>query len=221
MGCASLFQFSERSGASEDQPAVIGILAISRADDLLQLAEELSKLRAPNHRQVDLSRAVSTAYYSLFHLLISEATLNWREEGLRPILGRIFEHGKMKSACDAKISELNFYFEGNPSRGREQVVSIHLHWVATTFVQSQQQRNDADYNTAKEWTDTEVATLIASVAQAFKSWRIIHEEIVAQALLVSMLGGKERKEALAATGKKKKRKNPIPPIPTNESLPPP
>jgi uncharacterized protein (UPF0332 family) len=149
---------------------------MSRADDLLQLAEELSNLHAPNHRQVDLSRAVSTAYYALFHLLISEATANWREEGLRPILGRIFEHGKMKSACEAKISELNSYFEGKPVRSREQAVSTHLHWVANIFVQSQQQRNDADYNAAKEWTDTEVATLIASVGQAFKSWRIIHEE---------------------------------------------
>lgn len=62
---------------------------MSRDDDLLQLAEELSKLHAPNHRQVDLSRAVSTAYYALFHLLISEATVNWRRESLRPILGRI------------------------------------------------------------------------------------------------------------------------------------
>jgi uncharacterized protein (UPF0332 family) len=188
---------------------------------LLQLAEDLSSLRAPNHRQVDLSRAVSSAYYGLFHLLISEATANWREEALRPVLGRIFEHGNMKKACEAKVSELKSYFEGNPPYSREQVVSIHLHWVANTFVQSQQQRNDADYNTAKEWTDTEVATLIASVAQAFKSWRVIRRELAAQTLLVSMLGGKERKEAQPATNKKKKNKNPIPPIPTDELLPPP
>jgi hypothetical protein len=192
---------------------------MSREDDLLQLAEELSNLHAPNHRQVDLSRAVSTAYYALFHLVISAATSNWSEEALRPILGRIFEHGKMKSACEARISELNSYFEGNPSVSREQVVSIHLHWVANTFVQSQQQRNDADYNTAKVWTDTEVAALIASVSQAFKSWRIICREPAAQALLVSMLGGRERKEAQPPQGKKKKKKNPIPPIPTTESLP--
>jgi uncharacterized protein (UPF0332 family) len=193
---------------------------MSRADDLLQLAEDLSNLSAPNHRQVDLSRAVSSAYYALFHLLISEATANWREEALRPTLGRIFEHGKMKSACEAKISELNSYFEGNPPQSREQVVSVHLHWVANTFVQSQQQRNDADYNIAKEWTDTEVATLITFVAQAFKSWRIIRGELAAQALLVSMLGGKERKEAQPATGKKKRKKHPIPAIPSDESLPP-
>lgn len=193
---------------------------MSRADDLLRLAEELSNLHAPHHRQVDLSRAVSTGYYALFHLLISEATANWAHEPLRHTLGRIFEHGKMKSACEARISELNSYFESNPPAGREQVVSIHLHWIANTFVQTQQQRNDADYNTAKEWTDTEVASLIASVAQAFKSWRIIRSELAAQSLLVSMLGGKERKEPQLANGKKKRKKNPIPPIPADDALPP-
>lgn len=191
---------------------------MSRAEDLLQLAEELSILHAPGHRQAHLSRAVSTAYYALFHLLISDATGNWREAGVRPMLGRIFEHGKMKSACEAKISELNSYFEGNPSYGRDQVVGIHLYWIANTFVQLQQHRNDADYNPAKEWTSTEVATLIASVAQAFQSWKIIREEFAAQAMLVSMLGGRERKEALAVMGKKRK-KNAIPPIPTEQTLP--
>ena len=49
-------------------------------------------------RQAGLRRAVSTAYYSLFHLLISEATSNWSRAEQRPALGRIFEHGKMKNA---------------------------------------------------------------------------------------------------------------------------
>jgi hypothetical protein len=45
-------------------------------------------------------------------------------------------------------------------------------------------------------------------------------ELAAQALLVSLLGGKERKEAQSATSKKRRKKNPIPPIPTDELLPP-
>src|SRR5580658_1282452 len=186
---------------------------MSRADDLLQLAEELSNLHAPNHRQVDLSRAVSTAYYALFHLLISEATANWHVAVLRDSLGRIFEHGKMKSACENQVSELNAYSDSNPPPSREQVVSIHLHWVANTFVQSQQQRNDADYNAAKQWTDTEVAAQVASVDQAFRSWRIIRGELAAQMLLISMLGGMERRKTRSPKGKKKKKKNPIPAIP--------
>ena len=125
----------------------------------------------------------------------------------------------MKSACETRVSELNTYFDSNPPPSREQVVSIHLHWVANTFVQSQQQRNDADYNTSKRWTDTEVATQIASVAQAFRSWRIIRGGLAAQTLLVSMLGGKERRETQVQKATKKK-KYPIPPIPVGSSLPP-
>lgn len=44
-------------------------------DDLLTQAGELLHKNEPN--QADLRRAVSTAYYALFHLLISETTLNW------------------------------------------------------------------------------------------------------------------------------------------------
>jgi hypothetical protein len=68
------------------------------ADDLLELAKHLANLEPVNPRQACLRRTVSTAYYALFHLLISEATLNWGRPELRSELGRVFGHGKMKSA---------------------------------------------------------------------------------------------------------------------------
>ena len=48
------------------------------ADDLLDLSKQLANLEPENPRQASLRRAVSTAYYALFHLLISEATRNWK-----------------------------------------------------------------------------------------------------------------------------------------------
>ena len=53
------------------------------ANDLLELAQHLAKLDSENPRQACLRRAVSTAYYALFHLLIAEATSNWRHTELR------------------------------------------------------------------------------------------------------------------------------------------
>jgi hypothetical protein len=44
------------------------------ADDLFELAKHLANLEPVNPRQASLRRAVSTAFYALFHLLISEAT---------------------------------------------------------------------------------------------------------------------------------------------------
>lgn len=45
---------------------------------------------------------------------------------------------------------------------------------------------------AKEWTQVEVATQIASVDEAFRAWNQIRDEAIAQAYLVSLLGSRGR-----------------------------
>src|SRR5712692_9344329 len=146
-------------------------------DDLLELAQHLADLHPTQKpHQASLRRAVSTAYYALFHLLISEATANWARPELRAILGRCFDHGPMKTASETKVSQINAAFKDNPPEGREKTVAIHLRTVANAFIQAQQRRNDPDYNMAKEWTPVEVDTQIASVNEAFKTWNIIRDE---------------------------------------------
>ena len=156
------------------------------ADDLLDLAKVLAKMEPAN--QATLRRAVSTAYYALFHLLISAASLNWARIELRSALSRIFEHGKMKNASKRAVDDLNAYFKGHPADTPERSVNGNLLTIANTFIQAQQRRNDADYDTSKEWTRVDVSTQIASVSAAFDSWNIIRDEPVAQAYLVSLLG---------------------------------
>jgi hypothetical protein len=58
----------------------------------------------------------------------------------------------------------------------------------------QQERNYADYDTGKEWTQTDVVNRIDAVSAAFESWKAIREEPVAQAYLVSLLGKQPRSE---------------------------
>ena len=161
------------------------------ADDLLEQALHLANRERKGPRQASLRRAVSTAYYALFHLLISEATLNWKRAEYRDALARVFEHGKMKSACRKKIGELTVYFKTNPRAGSELTVAQHLHRVAQTFVEAQQNRHVADYDNSRVWARTAVLAEIESVANAFKSWHAIRNESVAQAFLVSLFGGKE------------------------------
>jgi len=162
------------------------------ADDLLELAQHLASLEPANPRQACLRRAVSTAYYSLFHLLISEATSNWGRAELRPELGRVFEHGKMKNASVGKRAELDAHFRRIPPASPELAVFKHLHTVAHTFIQLQQRREEADYDTGKEWTQMDVLTQIDAVGAAFESWNLIREEPIAQAYLVSLLGKRSR-----------------------------
>jgi hypothetical protein len=67
-------------------------------DDLLRLADYL--IRRDGATQADFRRAVSTAYYALFHLLVSETTLNWTRDSSRNALGRMFDHNMMKRVSD-------------------------------------------------------------------------------------------------------------------------
>ncbi len=165
------------------------------ADELLELAQDIANLHPDQAHQSSLRRAVSTAYYALFHLLIAEATANWSREELRGTLARVFDHGPMKQAADVKVSELNSYFQGKPPEGQERAVAYHLYNLADVFAQAQYHRNEADYNTARQWELTEVLLHIDGIADAFKSWKIIREESVAQAYLVSMLPSKERRQS--------------------------
>jgi hypothetical protein len=160
-------------------------------DDLLELARHLADLHTESPHQASLRRAVSTAYYALFHLLISEATVNWARPELRAKLGRCFDHGPMKNASKITVSQINRDIKRNSFAGSEKTVALHLRTVANAFIQAQQRRNDADYKMDKEWKPIEVAANIASVTEAFETWVIIREEPAAQAYLVSLLGTRE------------------------------
>lgn len=155
---------------------------------LLEQAKHLAKREKTRPRQASLRRAVSTAYYPLFHLLIHEATLNWKRVEQRALLARFFEHGKMKSASDKQRAEINTYLRTSPSPCPEFECAKHLHRVADTFFVAQQQRQRADYDNTVAWTRTEVLALIDRVDAAFRSWHEIREESTAQAYLVSLLG---------------------------------
>lgn len=161
------------------------------ADDLLEQAQHLANRERKAPKQASLRRAVSTAYYALFHLLIAEAALNWKRIEFRDALARVFEHGKMKAACRKKMGELTAYYKTNPRASAELTVAQHLHTVSQTFVEAQQNRHAADYDNSRVWARTAVLAEIESVVNAFQSWHAIRNESVAQAFLVSLFGGKD------------------------------
>jgi hypothetical protein len=131
------------------------------AHDLREQAHHLANREKKRPRQASLRRAVSTAYYALFHLLISEATRNWKRVDQRPLLARLFEHGKMKAASDKQRADCDRFMNSNPrpSPGPQLDCMQHLFRVAHTFFQAQQQRHTADYDNSTQWTRTEALTL--------------------------------------------------------------
>jgi hypothetical protein len=89
----------------------------------------LSELNLPDEpKQVDLRRAVSAAYYGLFHLLTTEAAENWKHEDQRARFARMFDHGRMK-ACSSRVSSRHL-----PVDPAEVPIAIELRLVADSFV---------------------------------------------------------------------------------------
>ena len=148
------------------------------ADDLLEQAYHLANLESDEPKQASLRRAVSTAYYALFHLLIDEAVGNWGVTRQRSILARTFDHGKMKGICEEHVK--GFYSSGQPPEG------VRLKNVAHTFVQLQEKRHTADYDNAVVWSRTNVMAAIDMVSAAFSDWRDIRTDDTAQDYLLQL-----------------------------------
>ena len=148
------------------------------ADDLLEQAHHLATREEGEPKQASLRRAVSTAYYALFHLLIDEAVSQWSVERQRSILARTFDHGKMKSICEDHLK--SFYSSGQLSSG------VQLKNVAQTFVQLQEQRHTADYDNAFIWSKTNAIGAIDTVSRAFGDWRAIRDQDAAQDYLLQL-----------------------------------
>ena len=73
-------------------------------DDLFAQAETLARLDARRPKQANLRRAISSAYYGVFHYLVQEACCvligaTHAQSPYRYVIGRAFTHTTMKQAC--------------------------------------------------------------------------------------------------------------------------
>lgn len=149
--------------------------AISPTDLLVQ-ARHLAEKEPVDPRQASLRRAASTAYYALFHLLVTEAAraLAPRKTGPLPqLLGRAFVHEEMAQACrtfsggGALPGVVAVFYPGGVT------IPGELQRVAEAFVVLQKARHDADYGTHKVWTRTEAITEVERAEEAFRDWDVI------------------------------------------------
>lgn len=145
-------------------------------DDLLEQAYHLANKEPTDPKQASLRRAVSTAYYALFHLLIDEAVSKWAVERQRSVLARTFEQGKMKAICDDWLK--------TAKRGGN--VPPELKTVAHNFIQLQQHRHTADYDNSTQWSRTDVLNVLTLASDAFAEWRRISAQDAAQDYLLQL-----------------------------------
>lgn len=162
----------------------------SYPSELLAVAERLLRDGTNTKDEASLRRAVSTAYYALFHLLIVQATENWNQEIDRPIFARLFEHGKMKAACLAikNASPQN----KNPIPSFEQrKPPDHMRAVARAFIEAQSQREIADYDLSERISPAEARIQVELVNGAFASWAQVRGSTDAHRFLMALLGTRQ------------------------------
>jgi hypothetical protein len=75
-------------------------------EDLFSQAQKLAKLDAKKPKQANLRRAVSSAYYAVFHYLVHEACCvqigtQHGQAAYRHALGRAFSHSVMNRPAPA------------------------------------------------------------------------------------------------------------------------
>lgn len=160
---------------------------MSLASDLLVQARVLCLIDSKKPKQANLRRAVSTAYYALFHLLIDDA-LNvlspTAPQGLAHIMRRAFNHADMKAACKG-------FGSSNPQTQLHPLVSLpvpsDLAYVANTFVDLQINRHLADYDVSDTWSRVQTLALVQSVESAFAAWKKVRTSADAKVFLASLL----------------------------------
>jgi hypothetical protein len=127
---------------------------LSMSSDLLAQARALAKNEPKKPKQASLRRAISAAYYALFHLLTEEAAnamcAGSKSADLRMIVRRAFEHTAMKNAAKG-------FGAGNPAEVWKPLLaapSPDLQRVARSFVDLQEARAQADYDLSLHFSNS-------------------------------------------------------------------
>ena len=128
--------------------------------DLIETARRLTESSAAQPTQADLRRAVSTAYYALFHCLAGAAadlltgassrSREWHQ------VYRALEHGKARSACQQQDVMRAFPLE--------------VRAFGDTFIDLQKARQHADYAHEGEYSRPEVLATINAAEDAISKF---------------------------------------------------
>lgn len=142
------------------------------AADLLEQAIHLAAREPRRPRQASLRRAVSAAYYSLFHLIVDGAARQLTGDvKLRLGIARAFDHAAMRAAADA-VSQVSRNPKGKHWFRGYLADPVHEELVAVcaTLVDLQEQRHRADYDTSSVFTRWETNVLVSSARVAHLHW---------------------------------------------------
>lgn len=144
-------------------------------DGLIFVARTLANdpAGAPDVVDIRLRRAVSTAYYAVFHALMRRAAVRFMGVGQETTAGyrliyRSFEHGRVLQICrELSLRTLSPAMQRDLAR---QTISLSMYRFARAFPDLQSQRHDADYDPAMELSASLVLNLIDTAEAAIAAF---------------------------------------------------
>lgn len=147
-------------------------------DALLEQADRLAKDADPNLEQANLRRAVSSAYYALFHLLTSSASSLFAslfaiDAALEPRINRSFNHGEIRG-ISANIVKGEWPLSISPKDSPRATPRAPSD-VAKAFVDLQEARHRADYDLTRDFEQEEARERVDQARTAFETWERIKD----------------------------------------------
>ncbi len=137
-----------------------------------------------------LRRAVSTAYYAVFHAVLRAAASRFMGPGMHAragyaLLYRSFDHRHMKEMCEAlKLPTLKQRLQRQLGR---RAVSLDMQSFSEDFVALQEARHEADYDPTAQWTPSDALGLIGAAERAIATFHRITPEEQADMLALLMV----------------------------------
>ena len=163
-----------------------------RPSELLDTAGLLAAARDGSPTDADLRRCISTAYYAVFHAVLTAGADrffgagNQDEVGYR-VLHRAFDHGRMKSRCE-QAAKPKLDTSEQERLGRT-AFHADLRDFAQAFKRLQASRERADYDPRSDPTIAEAKAAIDDAERAIASFAAAPDDERSD-LLALMLGGR-------------------------------
>lgn len=159
--------------------------------ELFKIAKNLDRVKNPNQAQI--RRAISTAYYALYHFLINEGVnimFPSFNNDLKLQITRSFTHSGLLTGCnkfnevkkkDDKNKKLadDIYIPTDPfiyNLIEPKELKSELIKITQTFRDMQKLRHEADYNSLHKFIKEEALSSIYEIETCFKNWDIIKND---------------------------------------------
>jgi hypothetical protein len=168
---------------------------MSHHEDLLDHALDLVTMSRGPANPANFRRAISAAYYAVFHLFIDEACqFAASGEGFADLqrmafltqLRRAFDHATIRKLM-ARV--------GSGGLTREDKVLIcsggkldqQLKNIGTWYLELHDGRTDADYDLGSAIGETEAITLVEAAVKVFETWAQVRGSAQAKGLLAALI----------------------------------